>query len=189
VFISPGAVLGPNGLPIAEPGSTAINVDPVTHEVGWWKAGSGITFTGFGTLALPLPLQNMYAPNATGTNNGSFFLTALLSGNFTGSGAPASLSVQSDDDAYVYLDGKYIGGNPGVHDTTTAVLNLGTLTGLHNLKVFYADRAQTGANLGLTGIGLNTLNAGVPEPATWGLMIMGFGLAGATLRRRRAITA
>ena len=27
--------------------------------------------------------------------------------------------------------------------------------------------------------------AGVPEPAAWGLMIMGFGLAGATLRARR----
>jgi hypothetical protein len=30
---------------------------------------------------------------------------------------------------------------------------------------------------------------GVPEPATWSLMIGGFGLAGATLRRRKAATA
>lgn len=29
----------------------------------------------------------------------------------------------------------------------------------------------------------------VPEPATWAMMIGGFGLAGATLRRRRAIVA
>lgn len=29
------------------------------------------------------------------------------------------------------------------------------------------------------------VTAGVPEPATWGMMILGFGLAGATLRRRR----
>jgi len=29
----------------------------------------------------------------------------------------------------------------------------------------------------------------VPEPATWALMIGGFGMAGATLRRRRALTA
>lgn len=31
--------------------------------------------------------------------------------------------------------------------------------------------------------------SGVPEPATWALMIVGFGAAGATLRRRRATTA
>lgn len=30
---------------------------------------------------------------------------------------------------------------------------------------------------------------GVPEPATWAMMIMGFGLAGATLRRRRLVSA
>ena len=30
---------------------------------------------------------------------------------------------------------------------------------------------------------------GVPEPATWALMIGGFGMAGAALRRRRAVTA
>ncbi len=29
---------------------------------------------------------------------------------------------------------------------------------------------------------------GVPEPATWGLMILGFGLAGGALRRRRSLT-
>ena len=30
---------------------------------------------------------------------------------------------------------------------------------------------------------------GVPEPASWALMIMGFGAAGATLRRRRILMA
>jgi hypothetical protein len=33
------------------------------------------------------------------------------------------------------------------------------------------------------------VDTGVPEPASWGLMLIGFGLAGATLRRRRALTA
>ncbi|MBX3485890.1 PEPxxWA-CTERM sorting domain-containing protein [Phenylobacterium sp.] len=30
---------------------------------------------------------------------------------------------------------------------------------------------------------------GVPEPATWALMILGFGAAGSALRRRKAVTA
>jgi hypothetical protein len=185
VNISLGAALGPDGMPVAESGSTAIDVDATTHEVLWWTAGAGIVATGTGTLPLPLPLTNMFPPNSTGGGNGSFFETAILSGNFTGSGAPASLSVSSDDDAYVYLDGHYIGGNPGVHGTQTAVLDLGSLTGLHSLKVFYADRAQVDANLAITGVGLDTLS-GAPEPATWGLMLVGFGGLGAMLRRRRA---
>lgn len=39
----------------------------------------------------------------------------------------------------------------------------------------------------LTDIALTA--AGVPEPATWATMLLGFGLAGAALRRRRAVTA
>lgn len=38
------------------------------------------------------------------------------------------------------------------------------------------------------GIG-NGVEAGVPEPASWALMLLGFGAMGATLRRRRAATA
>lgn len=29
----------------------------------------------------------------------------------------------------------------------------------------------------------------VPEPATWAMMLLGFGLIGATLRRGRAVSA
>ncbi|HZZ67635.1 MAG TPA: PEPxxWA-CTERM sorting domain-containing protein [Phenylobacterium sp.] len=36
---------------------------------------------------------------------------------------------------------------------------------------------------------ISVAGAGVPEPATWALMIGGFGLAGAALRRRRATVA
>jgi type IV pilus assembly protein PilY1 len=40
---------------------------------------------------------------------------------------------------------------------------------------------------GFQGVGGRAVD-GVPEPATWAMMIMGFGLAGGTLRRRRAQT-
>ena len=44
------------------------------------------------------------------------------------------------------------------------------------------------AIVGLSGHDYAT-SAAIPEPATWGLMIGGFGLAGAALRRRRAVAA
>lgn len=44
---------------------------------------------------------------------------------------------------------------------------------------------------GVQGSGTFTIlpTAAVPEPATWGMMIAGFGLAGAAMRRRRATIA
>jgi hypothetical protein len=32
-----------------------------------------------------------------------------------------------------------------------------------------------------------TLTGAVPEPATWGMMVLGFGLVGAAARRRRGV--
>ena len=48
--------------------------------------------------------------------------------------------------------------------------------------VRYTVLAANGPNPGLSNISFNA----VPEPATWALMIGGFGLAGTALRRRRA---
>lgn len=188
--IALGSALGPDGLPVTTLAAASGGViDQDTNgQILWWKAGGAITATGTGTLSLPLPLTNMYAPNGTGSNNGTYFLTAILNGNFTGHGA-TSLSLAADDDALVFLDGKYLGGQPGVHGTTFSTVNLGTLTGTHNLKVFYADRAQVGAQLQLEGIGLDDLTPGVPEPATWAMMLLGFGGMGAVLRRRRTVAA
>jgi hypothetical protein len=38
-----------------------------------------------------------------------------------------------------------------------------------------------------TGVDIRLTTAGVPEPATWAMMILGFGAAGSILRRRAAI--
>ena len=48
------------------------------------------------------------------------------------------------------------------------------------MKAIYANNYSTQAF---------AFGGGVPEPATWGLMIVGFGAIGAVLRRRRAAAA
>ncbi len=46
------------------------------------------------------------------------------------------------------------------------------------------------AGVGQTALGQLTAVAGpIPEPATWGLMLVGFGLVGVAARRRTAVTA
>ena len=45
-------------------------------------------------------------------------------------------------------------------------------------------------NVGAIADNLNLSSTGaVPEPATWAMMILGFGAAGSMIRRRRALTA
>ena len=57
------------------------------------------------------------------------------------------------------------------------------------LTSFYVQAdysSQAGAKLQLDNINVSAVNA-VPEPATWAMMIGGFGLAGAAMRRRRTV--
>jgi hypothetical protein len=39
----------------------------------------------------------------------------------------------------------------------------------------------------LTGFATNGTGGGIPEPATWAMMILGFGGIGAMMRRRRSL--
>ena len=70
------------------------------------------------------------------------------------------------------------------------LLNLG-FNGINEVR--FAVSGGTSANLAGSGnyfavdnLSLNA--AAVPEPATWGMMILGFGLAGAAIRRRAKIS-
>jgi hypothetical protein len=65
-----------------------------------------------------------------------------------------------------------------------------TGTGAATNVAFYSSQSQTSSNLGvgLDNVGVTMTAApppgSVPEPTTWALMISGFGIAGAMLRRK-----
>jgi hypothetical protein len=184
--ITLGSALGPSGLPVTTTtGAGAVFDQNAAGEILWWtpSATTGVTFTGSGVVSLPFA-SNMFAPNSTGGNNDSFFETAIFSGTLMGSGNPVSLSLSADDDALVYLNGLYVGGLPGVHATSSTTLDLGNLSGSNSLEIFYADRAQVAAYLALDVSGASIM-AAVPEPATWAMMILGFGGVGFMMRRVR----
>ena len=84
------------------------------------------------------------------------------------------------------------GGGVSIGDaaaTGTFALNtIGSTS--YTLDRFFV-RYQSISGLGRTesATGLGVMTTAVPEPATWGMMIAGFGLVGASLRRRKAVRA
>lgn len=62
---------------------------------------------------------------------------------------------------------------------------LGTYSNYY-VALFSGDGISAGEDF--AGVVTISNGAAVPEPATWALMISGFGLAGMALRRRRAAT-
>ena len=57
-----------------------------------------------------------------------------------------------------------------------------------NVKFFLGTDSADNVGILIDNVSLS-IGGAVPEPATWAMMIMGFGLAGSALRRRRALAA
>jgi hypothetical protein len=113
-----------------------------------------------------------------GDANAAYF---QLIGTYT-SATPITYLIKHDDGASVYdSNGIALYTSPA---ETSAVTGSFTLAAGTN-KTFKIDYVEGNGSPSILNV-----TAQVPEPATWALMISGFGMAGAMLRRRRiAITA
>jgi hypothetical protein len=179
--ITPGSSLV-GGLPVTSTGGTYdVQMVSNTGQILWWTPSTttGITAQGSSPVNLPYTNNFFFSPQGTGPDNASVFQTAILSGTFQGNGSDVKLTVTSDDDALVYLNGMYFGGNPGVHGAETSILDFGDLSGTNSLEIFYADRAQVAAVFDVA------LSGAAPEPATWAMMILGFFGVGFMAYRRK----
>lgn len=157
-----------------------VAIDPVT-------IGTGDT--------LDLTIQFVGGPVTIGAGSAIWFglltsggsdsieTSSLLS--FTGNSAnlPASIGPLLQTNSFVHL-GNYFGSVAvGDYSFTTAnqlldVLDAPVVPRSYDRAFFYYETTITGS-----------AGPAVPEPATWAMLISGFGLVGATLRRRRPALA
>ena len=78
--------------------------------------------------------------------------------------------------------GMHFGNGQGGPGNATAFYKIDAGAGIDKINLVY--NASSNAVLYSTGGG-----GGVPEPATWAMMITGFGLVGAAMRRRSMVLA
>jgi hypothetical protein len=151
---------------------------------------ANVTFSLAGGLASGAPQIAYYGEGLSNSPTAGEYPTAdSLVATFTTPVSGVSFSFNNEG---------YNGANNyRVYSPTAVLLTSGALDG--NGRVFYAlAESNIGSIVWSNGLGtsgnwtqaLSTLsfNTGVPEPTSWALMIGGFGLVGAAMRRRAAAT-
>lgn len=161
---------------------------------GHTDTGSGTPYTGFvGSLSTP----GISFATDTGYNWHPFGLADF------GADAQGTLDVattgtytfhlSSDDGSKVFIDGSLLIDRGGPHGPSTTDGTLALTAGLHTFEVQFFECCGGPSGLDFS-IPLGTtisspgdgVRGAIPEPASWALLIVGFGGLGAALRRRRA---
>lgn len=185
--------LGPNGLPVYNAASvgpqTMLGVDAGTGELQWWtpgvtNGGDTVVSTGSASVAFPYINTALFPPNGTGASNGNGFQTVhFVSTLNLAQTSKVTFSIAADDDVFLFIGGQLFTGVGGVHGFTAAPTVTKTLAaGSYAFDLFFADRHTVASALDISGT-----FAVVPEPATWGMMIVGFGMVGMSVRRRQTV--
>lgn len=172
----------------AVPASAAtITFDAIPYNFCGGPTTQGFNFTGSGCVGTNAP-GSAYASNGTAAllyGYGNLVVTATGGGAFTIANFLAGI-------------GEYSAATNATVNYTLTLASGGTATGSFGIDRTYQSIAlNTAAITSATFTGLAdgyvafdnvTISAGsgaVPEPATWGLMILGFGMIGGAARSRR----
>ena len=131
--------------------------------------------------------------NGTGDGNGfagaiTTFTTTFSLAGYDAANATLSGQVLFDNFGEIFLNGNQIGGTfTGFNSLTPFGTNANFFNGALNTLSFVL-RNDTGPQAfqvaGLTVTAELLPAAAVPEPASWAMMIAGFGLVGASMRKR-----
>ena len=186
--------------PASATAATFANGDFESALAGWTTSGRfealpGSAYAdGIGTAATLAQRLNTYvfigAGEHTGTNTLSQSFTTSIGQTYNFSFEV--LAVGGSTQAISYQFGSTIGsvtpssGNNFSNFST--VTGSFTASGLTSTVTFMNTTAPDGTDLALDNVVVSSVG-GVPEPASWALLIAGFGFTGAAMRRRRSAVA
>ncbi len=146
------------------------------HTTG---SGEMLIVNGATTLTATNDYRSVWNENVTGLSTGSDYFSVWVASTY-----PASLAT-----LIFKVNGVQVGGvqtapaTPGVWQQLTWTFKPSSSSAVLSI-------ADTNLAPGGNDFALDDIKSGaVPEPAAWAMMIGGFGMAGAMLRRRRALSA
>ncbi|UAK26472.1 PEPxxWA-CTERM sorting domain-containing protein [Sphingomonas nostoxanthinifaciens] len=134
----------------------------------FFNAGGGI----LGMAAADDPLGYAYVPEAAVNGGGSPPSSGFVE---TAEGTAAGLVAENGDPTHNYFP------TPGTGGLSSAYQVAETNTG--NVESIFVKNGT----ISCTGPSC-TITSGVPEPASWAMMLSGFGLLGGAMRRRQRTT-
>ncbi len=179
----------------------AVNLTPfTTFNNPTWAANSAVGSNGSGWITQGLSATGNNRPGKSGPNKPAgttpadanrydYTLTFNL-GGLSASSAQLGGKLASDNFARVLLNGVDIGGQtpvnaPGVLSNFKAFSAFGTASGFQSgINTLTFQVYDYGAVSGLRVADL--AGTAVPEPATWAMMLVGFGGVASMARRRRS---
>ncbi len=151
------------------------NVTPAIDHIGtFWQAHSGIASIDLNATSAGTISQDV--ATIVGT---VYQISFWMAGNPTGAPTAKTLDLSATG-----------GANTGYSFNTasTTQQNMGWVNYFYNFTATSANTTVTFASTttGANGPALDDISiAAVPEPATWGMMILGFGAIGGAMRSRR----
>ena len=201
--IAPAPALANTAIQFLGLGGTTFDGFSTDETIGWtFTANANLSVTKFGWFVVDPTLDSFHDVgmwDASGTLLAQSTVLAPRSGEdngFTYVATPFAPFTLTAGQSY------FIGGRDGLNDGDRYITGLSSLVTDPAIAFVGAARSATGAGFAFPGIvtagngrfgpnfKFDVMPAvvdpipGVPEPAAWALMILGFGAAGAMLRRR-----
>lgn len=141
------------------------------------------------TFTFATPTQNITTSGGTSSFAGTVTASASNAGlvYINGDGFSASTPLSVNDDPFFYgfpyslNPGESYSGN-ALDVSVPASSSVGTYTG--SFYILGGDTEDSSEVFGDYTFAVNVTSATVPEPAAWAMMITGFGMVGAAMRRR-----